>query len=409
MTERAIWHLPEFRAYIGAVGFSGVAFAMQQLLLSWILIGILELPADRVGIIQAAAGIPGLFLLLLGGASADRRDPRALLIRIYLFGPVLPLALAAMVAAGFLNVWTVLLWALGMSVVTSFSSPAQQAILNRIAGDDIQRAISASTIAGYLVQVLGLTLAGQIDRAGLGTVLIVQAACIAASAIAVRRLPRSETRPPGTTSEPAWRAILEGLRAVYREKVVFQTLLVNFASSIFNAGAFMTVVPFIVKRIYAGDAALLATVMVAFYVSASLSNVLMLRLMPIARPGRVFLILQLSRLPIMAVLWLQPPFWVALSVLMLWGLNMGVTTTLSRTIVQESAAEQFRGRVMSVYSLGILGSMPLGALVLGFVIESFGTLNALIPSMVVSTALFAIGVIGTQIYTYTSPAAGSRE
>ena len=145
---------------------------MQQLLLSWILIGILELPADRVGIIQAAAGIPGLFLLLLGGASAERQDPRALLIRIYLFGPILPLALTGMVAGGFLNVWTVLLWALGMGIVTSYSSPAQQAILNRIAENDVQRAVTASTVAGYLVQVVGLAVAGQIDRAGLGLSLI---------------------------------------------------------------------------------------------------------------------------------------------------------------------------------------------------------------------------------------------
>ena len=401
--QHSIWSQPTFHAYLASVGFSGVAIAMQQLLLSWILIGILELPADRVGIIQAAAGIPGLFLLLLGGASADRQDPRALLIRIYLFGPILPLALTGMVAGGFLNVWTVLLWALGMGIVTSYSSPAQQAILNRIAENDVQRAVTASTVAGYLVQVVGLAVAGQIDRAGLGTVLVVQAVCIGAGAFAVQRLPAGD--PPGDDAvrESALRAILAGLRAVYRQKVVFHTLLINFMSSIFNAGAFMTVVPFIIKRIYAGDAALLATVMIAFYGSASISNVLMLRVMPIARPGRVFLILQLSRLPIMGVLWLEPPFWVAVSVLMLWGLNMGITSTLSRTIVQESAAPEFRGRVMSVYSLGLLGSGPLGAIVLGFVIESFGTLNALVPGMVVSTVLFMIGVSVTEVYRYTSP------
>ena len=38
---------------------------MQQLLLSWTLIGILEVPASQVGLIQAAAGIPGIFVMLL--------------------------------------------------------------------------------------------------------------------------------------------------------------------------------------------------------------------------------------------------------------------------------------------------------------------------------------------------------
>ena len=64
---------------------------MQQLLLSWTLIGILKIRAEQVGVIQAAAGIPGIFVMLLGGVRADDTDPRTLLIRVYLFAPVLPL------------------------------------------------------------------------------------------------------------------------------------------------------------------------------------------------------------------------------------------------------------------------------------------------------------------------------
>ena len=81
--KEGIWYQQEFRLYLGSTAFSGIAFAMQQLLLSWILIGILELPATQVGVIQAAGGIPGLFVMLLGGARADDRDPRNLLTVSY--------------------------------------------------------------------------------------------------------------------------------------------------------------------------------------------------------------------------------------------------------------------------------------------------------------------------------------
>ena len=70
-----------------------MALAMQQLLLSWILIGILDLPADQVGVIQALIGIPGIVLMLMGGASADQKDARRLLVQIYLIAPILPLFL----------------------------------------------------------------------------------------------------------------------------------------------------------------------------------------------------------------------------------------------------------------------------------------------------------------------------
>ena len=83
-TKPSIWRDAAFRAYLGSSGFSGMALAMQQLLLSWILIGILELPADQVGLIQAVIGLPGVLLMLAGGASADRNDARQMLSLIHI-------------------------------------------------------------------------------------------------------------------------------------------------------------------------------------------------------------------------------------------------------------------------------------------------------------------------------------
>ena len=63
---------------------------MQQLLVSWLLVGVLLLPADQVGLLQAVIGVPGVLLMLLGGANADSADPRSLLVRIYLIAPIFP-------------------------------------------------------------------------------------------------------------------------------------------------------------------------------------------------------------------------------------------------------------------------------------------------------------------------------
>ena len=83
---------------------------------------------------------------------------------------------------------------------------------------------------------------------------------------------------------------------------------------------------------------------------------------------------------------------------------MGVTTNLARGIVQESAESAFTGRVMAVFSIGMVGSAPIGAILLGWVIERFGTLNALVPAMLVSVALFIYGVYFTKVWTYRSKA-----
>lgn len=397
-----VWRNPEFRLYLNSTAFTGIAFAMQQLLLSWILIGILELPATQVGAIQAIAGVPGIFLMLLGGARADRRSPRAMLVQVYAFAPVLPVLLMAVIGFSRLSIWSVVLWAVGMSVVISYSSPAQQALLNKVAATTVQKAVSATTAIGFLVQMLGLCVAGSMDQLGLMPVLGIQAICIGLGALAVHRLPDQVTKLK-PASDPAWKAIADGLRAAYQNKVVFHVLGINFVSSIFNAGAFMTVFPFIVKRIYEGDAFLLSIMMIIFFAGAAASNFYMMRVMPLLQPGKIYLIMQLSRILILGIMWIQPPFWLMAVASIAWGLNMGVTMTLARAIVQESDSEEFRGRIMSVYSLGLIGSAPLGALLLGWIIESFGTVNALLPAMAISLILFFYGILFTGVYDYRSP------
>ena len=400
-SKQEIWQNSEFKLYLGSTALSGIAFAMQQLLLSWTLIGILEVPAVQVGIIQAMAGIPGIFVMLLGGVRADDTDPRSLLIRVYLFAPVLPLFLITVVQLQQLSILSVLIWALGMSVCVSYSSPAQQTILNRIASSSVQKAVSATTGVGFLVQILGLGIAGTIDKFGLSPALAFQAICIGLGVFAIRRL---KPQPPAANkTESPFKNIADGFKAIHKQPDIMQTLIINFTSSVFNAGAFMTVFPFIVKEIYNGNALLLSFLMVIFYAGAAVSNFLMIRLMPLVRPGRIFLVMQLSRMFILGIMWLQPAFWVFALACVGWGLNMGITMTLARTIVQESAAEKFRARIMSVYSLGLLGSAPIGALILGRFIDSFGILNALVPAMSISLALFFYGIIFTGVSEYRSP------
>ena len=183
-----------------------MALAMQQLLLSWILIGILDLPADQVGVIQALIGIPGIVLMLMGGASADQKDARRLLVQIYLIAPILPLFLLLMEQWQWLNVATVTLWGLGMSVVQSYSMPGQQAILNRVSGNSVQQGITVATAIGYVVQVIGLGLAGQIDRLGVSPVLIMQALTLLMAGVMMLRIaPMPVGRSAGAAASPIQR------------------------------------------------------------------------------------------------------------------------------------------------------------------------------------------------------------
>ena len=248
-----------------------MALAMQQLLLSWMLIGILQLPADQVGLIQAIIGIPGVLLMLMGGASADRTDPRSMLIKVYFVAPILPIFLIFMEMYQWLGVATVTLWGLGMSVVQSYSMPGQQAILNRLTSSSVQQGVTAATAMGFVVQVVGLILAGQIDTLGISPVLGLQAFGLVLAGLMMMRIAPVQSAVKPANGASSVQVIRDGLVATYRSPIIFHTLLITFSSSIFNAGSFITVFPFIVKRIYDGDAWLLAVLMAVFFAGAAMA------------------------------------------------------------------------------------------------------------------------------------------
>ena len=389
-----------------STAFAGIGAAMQQLLIGWLLVGILLLPAHIVGIIQAAIAIPGIFLLLWGGAKADRSDPRFILFVGYLFAWTFPLALLAVAKTNLLTIWTVAIFGLLMSIATSFTSPAQQSLLTRVAAKNIQRGVTLVTGLGFLVQILGFSLAGQLETIGMTHVLVLQSTALLLTAITASAITPATTQISDKTKTSTLTHIAEGLSAATRNNIILNTLLITFISGIFNAGAFLTAIPFIVKRVYEGNAMSFAMVMAVFYTGAAISNLVQYWLMPLKNPGFWFLILQLSRILILFFVWIQPSWGWLLVVLFAWGLNMGVTTNLSRAIVQEASESEFLGRILSVYSIGLMGSIPIGALIIGYVIEAFGTMSAMLPGMFLSGIVFIYGYIFTNIPSYHSPDSG---
>ncbi len=398
----SLWQNAQFRIYLGSTAFTGTALAIQQLLISWLLVGILLLPGGQVGLAQALIGLPGILLMLLGGATADRIDPRTLLIRVYGVAWVFPFFLLTMVYLGLLNIWTVSLFGVAMSTAIAYASPAQQAILNRTAGHDVQRGVTVATAITFVVQIFGLMISGQMEIVGIEIVLVIQAISLVLGALAVRGI---HALPPSAapSRKPAMELIWEGFRAAYDNRPVLHTLVTTFLSGVFNFGAFAIAVPFIVKHAYDGDALGFATIMIIFYGGATVSNAIQYWIMPLARPGFWFLAMQATRAVILFFIWLQPSWWLLSVLMFIWGLNMGVTTNLGRAIVQEASAPDHLARLLSVLNLGVMGAMPIGALILGLVIQGFGELNALLPAIFVSICLCVYGFVFTGLGDYESP------
>ena len=94
----------------------------------------------------------------------------------------------------------------------------------------------------------------------------------------------------------------------------------------------------------------------------------------------------------LALTWM-PSFYPALACLLAAGFCMIILGVNAQTKVQEDVTDLLRGRVMAVYSLVFSALMPLGGLLIGFVAEHIGPMNAIranaVTCIVATLALFA--------------------
>lgn len=390
--------------YLGSTSAWMAGYQLQTFLIAWVLVGVLARPADEVGFAQFLIGVPGLLLLLFGGARADQIDARSLIVRIHAFLVLPPLLLLGATLADVLSVAVVVAFGMAIAAAGAFADPARAALLNRIGSNHIQRLVGMSMIVTSGVGLLGLVIGGQLERLTLPGVLLLQAGLFALGGLAMLRFPALAVRPPpapgGTLAQFA-----AGLRVVGADAVLRNVIGMNFVSGVVNAGAFFVALPFVASALYDGDAGLFSWLLVVFFSGSIASNALLLRFTPLARPGRLFLLMQLTRMVVLALIAVQPALSLLLVAVALWGMNMGITTTLVRSMVQEVAPLEHRGKILAVLILGFTAAQPLGSALLGLVIHAYSPVAGLLPGIVVSLGTFLWGIGATPLWRWRTNAA----
>ena len=375
------------RWYLASSAFYLIPGGLQSVMFPWLVAVYLHESPARVGFAQMAGQIPMLFLILVGGLLGDRLDQRALLIRLHLLMMLPPLCMAALVRADLVVYEVLIAWAFLGGVLGSFVAPARDAMLSRVAGRDVQRVVMLVTAVQFGVQILGFALGSVADRVGPAALMCVQALCMGVCAYTTRFLPRADLAPVaidaakqrfGTQLRQMLRDILEGLAIAWRSAAIRPVILLTFSQGVFFAGAYMVVLPLMVRDIYGSGATGIAMAFGANMLGTVLTIFVLMWRGGIERPGRALIVGAILSCCVLSLLHTELPEWAFYLVSLFWGMCGGVSMTMSRSIVQEAAPASHRARLMSVFSLGMMGGMPFGSALLGWCVGIIGARDAVL-------------------------------
>lgn len=389
------------RWYLTGTALFLIPGGVQVVLFPWLVAVFLHESPTRVGLAQMAAQLPMLLFILWGGWLGDRVDQRRLLISLNAAMVLPPLIVAALFSQGYFSYTLLICWALVGGTFAAFVQPARDALLNRVAGEDVQRVVILTVGVQFGVQIIGFALGSTADQIGPTILLLIMAAFMLAAAFATARIPVMPPMPKQPVQHPLT-AIAEGIRLAWRDDAIRPAIVQTFSVGIFFAGAYMVLLPLMVRDIYGGGSAEIAGSFAANMLGTVVVTFTLMRIARVSRPGRALLIGAAVSSSVLFVLFFELPQWLFYTVIFFWGCCGGVGMTMSRTIVQEAAVASHRARVMSVYSLGMMGGMPIGSFTLGVVTEWIGVRNAVLVPVIGMLAILVYLRLRTRLWNVQS-------
>ena len=366
---------PSLRWYLSGTGLFLIPGGIQIVLYPWLVAVYLNETATRVGMVQMAAQLPMLLFILWGGWLGDRVDQRRLLIGLNAAMALPPLVMFFVFQLDWFNYTVLFCWALVGGTFAAFVQPTRDALLNRVAGADIQRVVTMTVGVQFGVQILGFAIGSAADSVGPPTLLLIMASFMLLASAAVSRIPKLPPLPAPKVQSPI-AAIREGIHAAWQDEYIRAAIVQTFSVGIFFAGAYMVLLPLMVRDLYDGGSAHIAGTFAANMLGTVVVTTILMRIGRITRPGRMLLIGAAVSSTVLGLLLFDLPLWGFYAVIFLWGCCGGIGMTMSRTIVQEAAIATHRARVMSVYSLGLMGGMPVGSYAIGVAADLIGVRNA---------------------------------
>jgi MFS family permease len=293
---------------------------------------------------------------------ADRFDRRKLLMVTQSTSFFLNFFLAMLVLRQQADMRWILALVAGGGVIYALDLPARQAFLCDLVGPaQVRGAVILNSLGFHLARMTGPVLAGiVIATVNEGWCLLLNAASFLAVSLTLLTIgtrTQQEVEMPRT-------GMLEGLRYVRGHPELLRILLLLSAVSLLGA-QHSTFIPVLIRQNMHGGARILGMLMGAPGIGALVAAAWLLFRSSSERISFLLPMMMAASGFTIAILAWSTHAWLAEILLVFLGFCVTFQSAGSNILLQESAPEWIRGRIMALFSMAFMGLMPVGAFMLG--------------------------------------------
>ena len=380
-----------YRIWAGGALVSNVGTWMQRIGQDWLVLTVLtHHSATAVGTVMALQFGPALLLLPLTGLAADHLNRRKLLLFTQGAAGLLALGLGLVTLTGVVQLWQVYGFALLLGIVTAFDAPVRQAFVSDlVSDDDLANAVALNSASFNGARMVGPAAAGLLIAAvGEGWLFLLNAGSYAAVLVSLGLLRvhelHGEARPARARG-----SLLAGFQYVWRrpDLIAVLVMLLLIGTFGFNFAIFISTMSVTVFHGNASQYGLLTSAMAA----GTMSGALLSARRPF--PGMVLMGVAAAAFGVtLAVAAVMPGPVLFAVVLYFVGLAALTFMTASNSMMQLTTERAMRGRVLALRIAVVMGGTPIGAPLVGWVVDHFGARWALGVGALAGLAAAAVAV-----------------
>lgn len=371
---------------------------MQRVAQAWLVLALTDSPL-ALGTVTALQFSPILALSLFGGIIADRLPKRPVLIATQAVMATQAVTIAALTSSGLVELWHIYLLAALHGVAGAFDNPTRQAFVVEMVGPkDLPNAIALNSSLFNSARIVGPALGGAIiAAAGVAACFWLNAAsylAVIGALLAMR--PRDFVEQPGPSRGRVLLQLREGLSYAFRTRDVCLVLILIGALGSFGYN-FTTTVPLLAHYVLgAGPFGL--GVLFSCLGAGSVVAALRLASRRVATE-RSLLLGAVTFTGLLFLVAVSPWFALTAALLTVLGAASIVVSATANTRLQLASPPALRGRIMSLYTLLLAGSTPIGSMSIGILSERLGVQSAL--SICAGVCLLGVG--GGLLYARRPP------
>lgn len=362
-----------YRLFFTGQSVSLIGTWMQRIAMPWLVYHMTG-SVFLLGVVSFAGQIPTFILAPFAGVLTDRWSRYRVLLVTQIVSLVQALILAILALAGVIQIWHIVALSIMLGCINSFDVPSRHAFVVEMVEkkEDLGNAIALNSMMFNGARLIGPSIAGvMLATTGEGICFLINAISyifVVMSLLMMRIEKRETVKKKGNLLKD----MKEGLDYTFGFAPIKYLLFLLAVVNLMGA-SYQVLVPVFAKEILHGGSDTFGFLMGAAGFGALIGAVYLASRETVLKLGRLIpastalfsialIVLSFSKLFILS------------GVLMVFiGLGLMLQTASSNTILQTITDDDKRGRVMSFYTIAIMGTAPFGSLLGGFLAKTIGT------------------------------------